>query len=29
VYLAKSESDMEGHVAVGALMKVMKDGEED
>jgi hypothetical protein len=29
VYLAKSESDMDGYVAVGALIKVMKDGEED
>jgi hypothetical protein len=29
VYLARSESDMDHYVAVGALIQVMKDGEED
>ena len=29
VYLAKSETDMDGYVAAGALTEVMDDGEED
>jgi hypothetical protein len=29
VYLAKSEADMDGYVAAGALTEVMDDGEED
>jgi hypothetical protein len=28
VYLAKSETDMDGYVAAGALTEVMDDGEE-